>query len=116
LFNAAHGVPTNEEQCSRLDQCCGRRLQPNLFRFSNQSCRVSWGNGSTLRVREAMGLSDARWKSVTPSAYGWEQDALAFIGKRLPDLDPYRAWSNFEFIADDGTINEVDWQGESRCK
>ena len=27
---------------------------------------------------------------------------------RLPDHDPYRAWANFEFIADDGSISEVD--------
>jgi serine/threonine protein kinase len=26
----------------------------------------------------------------------------------LPDRDPYRAWANFELIADDGSINEVD--------
>lgn len=55
-----------------------------------------------------MGLSDARWKTITPSAFSWEQDALTYIRERLPDLDPWRAWSNFEFIADDGTINEVD--------
>ncbi|HEX7678403.1 MAG TPA: protein kinase, partial [Thermoanaerobaculia bacterium] len=55
-----------------------------------------------------MPLSDQRWKSITPSAYSWEQDALTYIRERLPDLDPYRAWSNFEFIANDGTINEVD--------
>ena len=28
--------------------------------------------------------------------------------ERLPDHEPYRAWSNFEFIALDGSINEVD--------
>ena len=28
--------------------------------------------------------------------------------QRFPDQEPYRAWSNFEFIADDGSINEVD--------
>lgn len=55
-----------------------------------------------------MGLSDARWKTITPSAFSWEQDAFTYIRERLPDLDPWRAWSNFEFIADDGTINEVD--------
>lgn len=55
-----------------------------------------------------MGLSDARWKSITPSAFSWEQDALNYIREGLSDLDPYRVWSNFEFIADDGTINEVD--------
>ena len=27
---------------------------------------------------------------------------------RPHDHDPYRAWANFEFIADDGSINEVD--------
>ena len=26
----------------------------------------------------------------------------------VPDHEPYRAWANFEFIADDGSINEVD--------
>lgn len=55
-----------------------------------------------------MAMPDSRWKSIAPSAYQWEQDALNFVRERLPDLDPYRAWSNFEFIADDGTINEVD--------
>lgn len=49
-----------------------------------------------------------RWKSITQSAYAWEQDALEFVKERLPDREPYRAWSNFEFIADDGSINEVD--------
>lgn len=33
---------------------------------------------------------------------------MAFIRERLPDRDPYRAWANFEFIADDGSVNEVD--------
>ncbi len=51
---------------------------------------------------------NTRWKSITRSAYAWEQDALEFIRERLPDREPYRAWANFEFIADDGSINEVD--------
>ena len=55
-----------------------------------------------------MGLSEPRWKSITPSAYSWEQDGLNYIRERLPDVDPWRVWSNFEFIALDGTINEVD--------
>ena len=29
-------------------------------------------------------------------------------GSEFPTHEPYRAWSNFEFIADDGSINEVD--------
>jgi hypothetical protein len=28
--------------------------------------------------------------------------------RSFPSHDPYRAWANFEFIADDGSINEVD--------
>lgn len=48
------------------------------------------------------------WRIIAPSAYPWEQEALDFIRSRLPTHDPYRAWSNFEFIADDGSLNEVD--------
>jgi hypothetical protein len=34
--------------------------------------------------------------------------ALHFIRQRFPQREPFRAWSNFMFIADDGTRNEVD--------
>jgi len=53
-------------------------------------------------------LGPERWKEIARSEFPWEQEALAFIREILPDRDPYRAWSNFEFIADDGTVNEVD--------
>jgi hypothetical protein len=55
-----------------------------------------------------MTLSNTRWKVITPSRFPWEQDALEFVRNNLPDLDPYCAWSNFEFIAEDGSICEVD--------
>jgi serine/threonine protein kinase len=48
------------------------------------------------------------WITVTESQYPWERDALAFVRHRFPTHEPYRAWANFEFIADDGSINEVD--------
>jgi serine/threonine protein kinase len=53
-------------------------------------------------------MQSARWMSVQESRYPWEQEALAHLRALLPDADPFRAWSNFEFIADDGSINEVD--------
>ena len=55
-----------------------------------------------------MDATSPRWQAITDSEFPWERDALAFVRDRLPDHDPYRAWSNFEFIADDGSINEVD--------
>ncbi len=55
-----------------------------------------------------MRLSDKPWEIVTESAFEWERHALNFIRERLPDEDPYRAWANFDFIADDGRIYEVD--------
>lgn len=55
-----------------------------------------------------MAMTSDRWRVITPSQFPWEQDALDFIRGLLPDHDPYRAWSNFEFIATDGSINEVD--------
>ena len=55
-----------------------------------------------------MPLSADRWKEVSPSQFAWEREALDFIRQGLPDCEPYRAWSNFEFVADDGSINKVD--------
>lgn len=49
-----------------------------------------------------------RWKTISPSPFPWEQDALDFVQRALPNREPFRAYSNFEFIADDGSINEVD--------
>ena len=48
------------------------------------------------------------WKQITPSDFSWEREALDFLKEELPDHEPYRAWANFEFIAQDGSINEVD--------
>src|SRR5262245_57027422 len=55
-----------------------------------------------------MALSASRWHTITDSSYAWEQDALNFVREHLPDQEPYHAWSNFEFIADQGSVNEVD--------
>lgn len=55
-----------------------------------------------------MTMSSKRWAEITPSSFPWEREALEFVRERLPDHDPYRAWANFEFVAEDGSINEVD--------
>ena len=55
-----------------------------------------------------MDASSPRWQAIADSEFPWEREALAFVRDRLPDHEPYRAWANFEFIADDGSINEVD--------
>ena len=46
--------------------------------------------------------------TLSRSRFPWEQEALDFVFERFPAQDNYRAWANFEFIADDGSINEVD--------
>ncbi len=53
-------------------------------------------------------MMKTRWTTITPSQYPWEQAALDFVRAGLPDHDPYRAWANFEFLAHDGAIYEVD--------
>ena len=50
----------------------------------------------------------SNWTSIGESPYPWERDAIDFIRGRFPDHEPYRAWSLFEFIALDGSVNEVD--------
>lgn len=42
------------------------------------------------------------------SPFPHEREALAFLKSRLPNNEPYRAWTNVEFIADDGSVNEID--------
>lgn len=55
-----------------------------------------------------MAMSTIHWKVIARSEHAWEREALDFVRERLPDIETYRAWSNFEFTADDGSINEVD--------
>ncbi len=50
----------------------------------------------------------SNWNTITESNFPWEREALDFVRQQFPTHDPYRAWSNFEFIATDGSINEVD--------
>ncbi|UKJ77294.1 NERD domain-containing protein [Azospirillum brasilense] len=48
-----------------------------------------------------------RWLTITESPFPWEREALEFLRERLPDQDPWYAWSNVEFIDDDGKVNGV---------
>src|SRR6516165_321849 len=53
-------------------------------------------------------MKPPRWTAVTEPAFPWEREALDFLRSNLPDHEPWRAWSNFEFIDDEGRVNEVD--------
>lgn len=55
-----------------------------------------------------MDASSQRWVTVADSPHDHEREALAFLRARLPDRDPYRVWSNFEFTAPGGQLYEVD--------
>ncbi len=49
-----------------------------------------------------------RWKQIGECRFPWEKEALEYVRERLPDLEPYRAWANVEFLGLDQSINEVD--------
>ena len=55
-----------------------------------------------------MSLSDSRWHVVTESTFPWEREALEWLRAQLPDQAPWQVWTNFEFIDDQGKVNEVD--------
>jgi serine/threonine protein kinase len=55
-----------------------------------------------------MPLSARRWRQFAESRYAHEREALEFLRDILPDRDPNFLYSNFEFIADDGSVNEID--------
>ncbi len=49
-----------------------------------------------------------RWTEVTRSQFPHEAEGLAIIRALLPDAEPFRAWSNFEFRDRHGKWHEVD--------
>jgi serine/threonine protein kinase len=53
-------------------------------------------------------MQEGRWETVTPSQFQHERDALRHVQNLLPDVEPYRAWSNFTFTAQSGHVCEVD--------
>lgn len=55
-----------------------------------------------------MTLRAARWHAIAESNFAWEREALEWLRSQLPDRDPWRVWTNFEFIDDEGKVSEVD--------
>ncbi|MCP9485019.1 MAG: BREX system serine/threonine kinase PglW [Gaiellaceae bacterium MAG52_C11] len=55
-----------------------------------------------------MKADSSRWTEITPTQYPWEREAIDYVREKLPDHDPYRGFALFEFIASNGSINEVD--------
>ncbi|MEZ6036540.1 MAG: BREX system serine/threonine kinase PglW [Planctomycetota bacterium] len=49
-----------------------------------------------------------RWKQLGTTPFPWEAAALTYLREGLNDTDPVRVWSLFEFVSNDGRINEVD--------
>ena len=52
---------------------------------------------------DPLNVTSTRWREIAPSEFPWEREALAFVRERLPEQEPYRAWANLEFMAEDGT-------------
>ncbi|GAA1325079.1 BREX system serine/threonine kinase PglW [Streptomyces sanglieri] len=53
-------------------------------------------------------MREGRWTTVTESEFDHEHRGLEAIREKLPDSDPWRAWSNFTFTANTGHVREVD--------
>ncbi|GAA3377820.1 BREX system serine/threonine kinase PglW [Streptomyces sannanensis] len=53
-------------------------------------------------------MREGRWTTVTESEFDHERRGLDAIREKLPDSDPWRAWSNFTFTANTGHVREVD--------
>lgn len=50
----------------------------------------------------------SRWQEIGETRFPHEREALDYVRERLPDWDPFRAFALFEFVAGDGSINEID--------
>ena len=56
----------------------------------------------------AAGGGGPRWRAVTPSQFAHEAAGLSALRERFPEVPPWRAWSNFEFIDGQGKLAECD--------
>lgn len=70
--------------------------------------RTTIQHSSTTACGGVVAGNEGIWVEVTPSEHAHERAALNFLRARLPAREPYRAWSNFTFQADDGRRYEVD--------
>ena len=50
-----------------------------------------------------------RWKQIGECRVPWEREALEFVREGLPDLEPYRAWANVEFLGVGSRANSGPW-------
>lgn len=48
------------------------------------------------------------WRAISLSQQPWEQEALHYLQAQIPASSKIYGWSNFEFVADGGSIYEVD--------
>ncbi len=55
-----------------------------------------------------MAMSSPRWIAIAESQFPWEREALEWLRAHLPNHNPWHAWANFEFIDEEGKVNEVD--------
>lgn len=53
-----------------------------------------------------MPIPDQQWNTVSPTEFPWEQEAFDDIKLNAPP-GTVAAWSNFEFVAPNGSIYEV---------
>ncbi|MBF0304856.1 MAG: NERD domain-containing protein [Alphaproteobacteria bacterium] len=49
-----------------------------------------------------------KWSMIAESPFPWEREAVDFLRENLPDWDSWHVWSNFEFVDDEGKVNEID--------
>lgn len=54
-----------------------------------------------------MSLRASRWHDRRVQLQ-LEREVLEWLREQLPNHDPWHVWTNFEFIDDEGRINEVD--------
>lgn len=58
-------------------------------------------------------MREGRWTTVTGSEFDHERRGLKAIREKLPDADPWRAWSNFTFTANSGHVRSHGQVGRS---
>lgn len=77
-------------------------------RVPDRGGRVTAGIKRAQQIQAGSRMLEGRWTTITESEYEHERRGLEAIRRRLPDEEPWRAWSNFTFTANSGHVREVD--------
>lgn len=88
----------------RLTTRTGNRLRSG----AKPPCKGAGSAQHSTRNGNNDSMQSSRWQVIAQSEHRWEREAIEWLMEKLTDGEPWHAWSNFEFMDEEGKVKEVD--------